>query len=248
MNNLSPPNTLLPASDVPPSKESEQIAQAFAGLREVKPSDIDNEHSECPPEIASYSLQKRTVAMFFGDRFTRLRAIADSPFMEFALLADINLLELNESGCLYPVYDSTFKTRNEIQIPDTSSLSISGTNNSGASSSEKIINRYDSIPATTTLRDEVLKCATEVLSYPPDQNWSKRDAHLMTGIALTSLGHLHHLHPNFPSDRKTIEQKISELNEYVSRLKAAYELDDQENTNVIFDWPWNLRSHRSARG
>lgn len=239
MNKLSPTNTLLPAADVPPSKESEPFARAFAGLREVKPSDIDNEHSECPPEIAGYSLQKRTVDMFFGDRFTRLKAIADSPVMEFALLADTysNLLELIESGCLHPMYDSTFKTRNEIQIPDTSSLSISGENNSEASSSAKMINPYYSIHATTTLRDEVLKSATEVLSYPPDQNWSKRDAHLMTGIALTSLGHLHHLHPNFPSDSETIEQKISELNQYVSRLKAAYELDDQENTNVIFDWP-----------
>ncbi|MGO0308220.1 hypothetical protein ACTL6P_16740 [Endozoicomonas acroporae] len=229
MNNLLPTSTIAPSTDVPPSKESESFAQAFAGLREVKPSDIDNKYSECPPEIAGYSLQERTVAMFFGDRFTRLRVIADSPFMEFDLLADtyFNLLELNESGCLHPVYDTTFKTRNEIQIPDTSSLSISGKNNSKASSSEKTIKRYDSVPATTALRDEVLKCATEVLSYPPDQNWSKRDAHLMTGIALTSLGHLHHLHPNFRGDRETIEQKISELNQYVSRLKSAYELDDK---------------------
>ncbi|MBO9496568.1 hypothetical protein J7438_21140 [Thalassotalea sp. G20_0] len=239
MNKLSPTSTLLPAANVPPSKESEQIAQAFAGLRKVKPSDIDNEHSKCPPESEVHSLQKKTVTIFVGDQLTRLSGIADSLIKDFDVLVDayFNSLKPDQAGSSHQMYDNTFNIINEIQIPDFSSLSISDEDNSWASSPEKAIKHYDSASETITQQDELLKVVTDILSYSPDQNWSKSDAHRMAGIALTTLGLLYHLLAESPSDSETIEQKISELNQYISRLKASYELDDQENTNVIFDWP-----------
>ena len=179
MNNLPETSTTHPAVpptvNAPPSKDTEQVARAFAGGKQVKPYDTDNEHSECPQKMAGPFLQERTVALVFGERFTLLREKADA------------------------------LTRNSFT---------------------KTLSSHNTLPKLDLLKlDDVLELANEVLSYPPEQNWSTLDAWEMHSMALYTVAHLYFHLSEFPSESEIIEQKISGLRRYISMLEKAYELN-----------------------
>ncbi|WP_257294173.1 hypothetical protein [Endozoicomonas sp. YOMI1] len=163
MNNLSPTST-TPAVYVPQPKDAEQVGHAFAGGKEVKPSDIGKDHSQCPPKNAGYSFQERTIALFFGDQVTLMSKNIDA----------------------------------SLRAPDS------------------LIHSYYNLPKL----DEVLQVAVDTLSHTLNQNWSKGDAIAMSAIAHMTLGYLCHHRNKSPSESETIEQKISELRQYVNTLQS----------------------------
>ncbi|WP_257294174.1 hypothetical protein [Endozoicomonas sp. YOMI1] len=70
--------------------------------------------------------------------------------------------------------------------------------------------------------DEVLQDATEILSTPLDQNLSEFDALTMEGKVYMTMGDLYFLSEfASESERKIIEQEISKLQQYKTKLKSA---------------------------
>lgn len=78
--------------------------------------------------------------------------------------------------------------------------------------------------------DEVLQVANDLLTHPLNNNWSKGDKVTIQAVTYCTLAHLPGYKEKFPSEREAIEQKISELRQYLDtldRYDTGWELEDE---------------------